>query len=168
MCRREGHRPTNAEMRTVDRAEHILVLDTNVVLDLLLFGDPQTTFLQEALLKGHLRWCATSAMRDELVRVLAYPHIALRLQRRACQVGALLQTFDRQVTTVPMAPRASCVCKDPDDQKFIDLAVEHRACLLSKDSQVLRMARRLERLGVTVARTWGEVHEAGRPVPTAH
>jgi hypothetical protein len=46
------------------------------------------------------------------------------------------------------------VCKDPDDQKFIDLAAALPATLLSKDAQVLALARRLERLGVSVLRCW--------------
>ena len=41
-------------------------------------------------------------------------------------------------------------CRDPDDQMFIDLAVAHRAQLLSKDALVLRLARRLRPLGVVV------------------
>jgi putative PIN family toxin of toxin-antitoxin system len=151
----------------VNRTEQAVVLDTNVVLDLFLFNDPQTEALRAALLQGRLGWHATPAMREELARVLDYPHIADRLRQRGNTPEALLQAFDLQVITVPAAPRASCVCKDPDDQKFIDLAVEHRACLISKDGQVLRMARRLSRLGVTVARTWGEAHGTGRAVASA-
>jgi predicted nucleic acid-binding protein len=39
-------------------------------------------------------------------------------------------------------------CADPDDQKFIDLAVQHKAQLLSKDRAVLCMAKRLQVLEV--------------------
>ena len=39
-------------------------------------------------------------------------------------------------------------CKDPDDQRFIDLALAHRAGLLSKDQAVLCMAKRMRALGV--------------------
>jgi predicted nucleic acid-binding protein len=48
----------------------------------------------------------------------------------------------------PDAPKASCTCKDADDQKFIDLAVQHGAALHSKDAQVLCMKKRLARCGV--------------------
>ena len=40
------------------------------------------------------------------------------------------------------------MCKDPDDQQFIDLAVQHGAILLSKDQAVLRLRKRLMALGV--------------------
>jgi predicted nucleic acid-binding protein len=53
-----------------------------------------------------------------------------------------------------VAPRAAQVCKDPDDQKFIDLAVTHRAPLLSKDHAVLKLRKRLLVQGVPVARTY--------------
>jgi predicted nucleic acid-binding protein len=46
------------------------------------------------------------------------------------------------------------VCKDEDDQQFIDLAVAHQALLLSKDKQVLRLTNRLARLGVAVRQKW--------------
>jgi predicted nucleic acid-binding protein len=49
------------------------------------------------------------------------------------------------------------VCKDPDDQKFIDLAVVHKALLISKDKQVLRLTNRLARLSVRVQKTF-ETH----------
>ena len=44
-------------------------------------------------------------------------------------------------------------CKDPDDQKFIDLAVAHGATLLSKDRAVLALKKRLERLDVRAGTT---------------
>jgi predicted nucleic acid-binding protein len=53
-----------------------------------------------------------------------------------------------------VAAKASYICKDADDQKFIDLAVAHQALLLSKDKQVLRLTNRLARLGVLVRRAW--------------
>ena len=49
---------------------------------------------------------------------------------------------------VPVAPKATVTCRDADDQKFIDLAVAHKAMLLSKDNAVLCMSKRLLALGV--------------------
>ena len=124
------------------------VIDTNIVLDLWVFEDPSSDILRQAVLTGQTRWLATHAMREELARVLDYPHIARRLHQRALQAGTVLEQFDRHVQLQPDAPRAPCVCKDADDQKFIDLAVQHGAALLSKDAQVLCMKNRLARCGV--------------------
>ena len=129
-----------------------VVVDTNIALDLLVFSDAAATSLRRALDAGRLRWIATPAMRCELALVLAYPHIAARLQRHALEAAAVLAGFDARVRLLQEAPRASCVCKDADDQKFIDLAAEHGALLLSKDRAVLRLRKRLaERHGAQVA-----------------
>ena len=48
-------------------------------------------------------------------------------------------------------PRVAYVCKDADDQKFIDLAAAHRAILLSKDKAVICMRKRLLTLDAHVA-----------------
>ena len=131
-----------------------LVLDTNIVLDLFVFEDPATAALRERLADPGSRWLATAAMREELLRVLGYPAIAARLSARARPAAEVLAAFDRHTQTVAAAPKAAFVCKDADDQKFIDLAVAHRAALVSKDDQVLRLARRLATLGVPVCRRW--------------
>ena len=56
-----------------------VVVDTNVALDLLIFSDPRTAPLRTLLAQGRLDWIATQVMRDELERVLAYPHIVSRM-----------------------------------------------------------------------------------------
>ena len=135
----------------------LLVLDTNIVLDLWWFEDPRVEPLHAALLARQVRWLATAPMRDELARVLTYPHLTRRPRRR--EQDPLVE-FDRHAVLVPPAARAPYVCKDPDDQPFIDLAAAHTATLLSKDAQVLALARRLERLGVRVTRCWEPVNPA--------
>ena len=131
---------------------HHLVLDTNIVLDMLVFRDPRTHALHAAVfdepVKPDLLWLATAPMREELARVLAYPHIAVRLAFHGLQAGQVLSQFDACARIVPVEPKALATCKDPDDQKFIDLAVSHGATLLSKDKAVLCMRKRLVKLGV--------------------
>ena len=124
-----------------------IVLDTNIVLDLLVFNDPAAHVLRVHLECGGLQWLGTMAMRDELERVLAYPKIAPRLAYYGHSAAVILERLDALSKTVPAAPKAGVTCKDADDQKFIDLAVQHRTLLLSKDRAVLCMARRLQALG---------------------
>ena len=128
-----------------------LVLDTNIVLDLLLFQNPQAQGLRQALDQQEMRWLATPPMREELARVLAYPKIAPGLTRLGHSLASLLAQWDALVSVVEVAPRCAVRCRDPDDQMFIDLAVAHRAQLLSKDALVLRLAKRLLPLGVVVS-----------------
>ncbi len=125
-----------------------IVLDTNIVLDLYVFKNPATIPLQASLEKGIHRWIATQPMRDELERVLAYLQIAPRLAFYQLTASDVLAQFDMFTQLEPIAPKASVTCKDVDDQKFVDLAVQYRAVLLSKDNAVLCMAKRLLASGV--------------------
>lgn len=139
-----------------------LVLDTNIVLDLFVFADPATPALRAALDTGGVRWIATQAMRDELERVLAYTHILPRMAYYQVTATDLLAQFDAQVALHEVAPRARFICKDADDQKFIDLAVAHQALLLSKDKAVLTLAKRLRTLGVETAARFALLPESAR------
>ena len=128
-----------------------VVLDTNIALDLLVFEDPSVKPLAAQIESGLLRWIGTQAMRDELERVLAYEHIAARMQARGLPASGVLERFDRHVLLVDAPAPATLTCSDPDDQKFIDLAVAHACMLLSKDAAVLAMARRLAAVQVSAA-----------------
>ena len=145
-------------MTAMRDATDMLVIDTNIALDLFVFQDPSTTLLREWLEGDRCDWIATAPMREELVRVLAYPQVERRLSAQSRPAQEVLDAFDRQVRLVPQAPKAPYTCKDPDDQKFIDLAVAHRATLLSKDAAVLSMTKRLARVDVQVCREWSALH----------
>nr|WP_283254463.1 putative toxin-antitoxin system toxin component, PIN family [Ramlibacter paludis] len=131
-----------------------MVLDTNVVLDLLVFGDAAAQPVKQGLADGALRWLATAAMREELARVLAYPKLAPRVAYHRGSADAVLEDFDRHVELVDVPAKAGVTCGDPDDQKFIDLAVAHRCPLVSKDFEVLRMKKRLAQLEVAAVSCW--------------
>lgn len=137
-----------------------VVLDTNIVLDLWLYKDAATPALLEALETKTVQWLATQVMRDELERVLAYTHIVKRLAFNQLAAEDILAQFDAHAQLMPVAAKALYVCKDGDDQKFIDLAAEHTTQLISKDKAVLTMRNRMARLGVAV----GKVFPAALPV----
>jgi len=127
-----------------------IVLDTNIVLDAFLFNDPAAEPIRQALANKELDWLATHPMRDELARVLAYPKIAARLAFYKLSASDVLARFDQNARIVDVAPKASVTCSDADDQKFIDLAVQHCALLLSKDGDVFSMKKRLAAQGIRV------------------
>ena len=131
------------------------VIDTNCVLDLRLFNDPRTIRLRRALEAGQIRWLATSAMAIELERVLTYPAVQRAWQRLGHlppegapeSAASVMRWFHGHAGLCDSAPFSGLRCQDPDDQMFIDLAVAHRAILLSKDHRVLRLGRRMQGLG---------------------
>ena len=126
------------------------VIDTNIVLDLWLFEDPATIPLRAALQSGAISHLATASMRDELERVLAYPHLVKRMAKSNIQAQDILNRFDEHLLAVEPAAKALFTCKDPDDQKFIDLAVANAVPLLSKDKAILCMKKRLFQSGVVL------------------
>ena len=148
-----------------------LVLDTNIVLDLLVFADPATALLRQLLQAGALGWMATAPMRSELERVLAYDHIAPRVAFYGLDTARVLAAFDAQARRVPVAARVpAVVCKDADDQPFLDLAAAHGAVLLSKDRAVLALRKRLRSHGADVGTVLVQARPgagAGVPVPRA-
>ncbi|MDP1644181.1 MAG: putative toxin-antitoxin system toxin component, PIN family [Thiobacillus sp.] len=119
----------------------LLVIDTNVVLDLLHFDDASARPLRLALEDGRVRCMVTDATLEEWRRVLAYPEFALDPTQQAALVAryqALAETA-RTVEVDAGLPR----CSDTDDQKFIELAAAVRAQgLVSKDRAVLKLRRR--------------------------
>ncbi|MBI2727915.1 MAG: putative toxin-antitoxin system toxin component, PIN family [Polaromonas sp.] len=131
----------------------LIVIDTNIVLDVVVFGDAAALPLKQALECGKLDWLATPPMRDELERVLAYAQIVPRLAFYKLKVEDVLAAFDKHARIVEVAAKAPVTCSDADDQGFIDLAVAHKAMLLSKDKAVTSMTKRLLAYGVVVRRT---------------
>lgn len=121
-----------------------IVLDTNVLLDWLVFGDPSCVGFSGAILAGQLRWLAAHPMREEWNDVLARGVGA----NRSPEVAALADIWSRHANILP-APASQapgrpfdCRCTDPDDQIFIDLALSSGArWLLSRDRAVLKLAR---------------------------
>jgi putative PIN family toxin of toxin-antitoxin system len=120
-----------------------LVLDTNIVLDLFVFKDKSVMELGAAIANKEVTWFATPAMRDELASVLSYRQIGLRMDAAQESPSSVLERFDAHAKIVEAPAAAAVKCRDPDDQKFIDLAVAHDALLLSKDDHVLALRRKL-------------------------
>jgi len=127
-----------------------LVLDTNVCLDLFVFGDPRCADLLAALREGRVEAVTRDDCRAEWHAVLGYPQLALAPERRAQAAAA----FDACVRCLPPAQAAYAGqrlprCADPDDQKFLELAADTNATvLLSRDDALLRLARRTARDGL--------------------
>ena len=128
-----------------------IVLDTNVVLDWLVFRSADSEQLRECLIQGKVRWLASTAMRDELFHVLARGTLAAWSPNHV----EICTAWDRHCLPVnaltPAGAASQLRCSDPDDQKFIDLAVAHGArWLLSKDRAVLKLAGRARLFGVQI------------------
>jgi uncharacterized protein len=126
-----------------------LVFDTNVWLDWLVFDDAGVSALRHAVVAGRAELWTDEGCLSELARVLGYPLFASALDPEvqaahlaaASQVVRMLNRQDAayEATHDDALPR----CRDPDDQKFLELARDCRAShLVTKDKALLELARR--------------------------
>lgn len=128
-----------------------LVLDTNTVLDWLVFRDPSAALFSQAVCSGAVRWLACPRMREELTRTLGYRSLV----KWKPDSEHVLSHFDAHALVLPEPPPApsSLRCSDADDQVFLDLALAHGASwLLSHDRALLRLARRTRALGLHIVK----------------
>ena len=132
-----------------------LVLDTNVVIDWLVFDDAFLAAFREQVRQGRVEIVTHAPACDELRRVLGYRELKLTVERQA-QVFASYQTqtthLDWQTSpTQPPIPQGFPRCRDPDDNPFLHLAWHSRAdALVSRDNAVLKLARRVRRFGFQI------------------
>lgn len=124
-----------------------IVLDTNVCLDLFVFRDPRWQSLLDAMQAGAVETVTRADCRMEWTLVLAYAKLGLD---DAAQQAALAE-FDRWITLVEPLDHGAALplCKDKDDQKFLEVAAASGAAVLvSKDKALLKLARRTRKLGL--------------------
>lgn len=123
-----------------------IVLDTNVVLDLVVFQDAGVEPLRRAIESGGVALITSTECLEELRRVLPYPELNLD---PAAQASAYAWFESRiEVLDVPASPPLLPRCRDADDQKFLALAwASGAAHLVTKDKALLELAPRIARLG---------------------
>ena len=115
-----------------------LVLDTNVILDLLVFRDPTAEPIRHLLDAKLVDAVRSEASMLELVDVIQRPIFKLSQQEQEI-ILLVWESLTRLVenTAIESAP---FICRDLDDQIFLDMAYSIRpAVLFSKDLRVLEL-----------------------------
>ena len=140
-----------------------LVLDTNVCLDLFVFRDPRWTALLSALRQSQVQAFTRADCRMEWTLVLAYARLGLSTAQQAAALAEFDQLtslaemsmdIDTKIDTKVGSRDASKtvqlpVCRDTDDQKFIELAATIGAdALVTKDKLLLKLARKTRKLAL--------------------
>jgi uncharacterized protein len=134
-----------------------LVLDTNVVLDWLVFEDAGVEPLRRGIEARRITVITYAPALEELERVLGYPQLKLDASTQAQVLDEYRATAS--MATVPegysierlMLPEGFPRCRDPDDDHFLALA-HHAAAdaLVSKDRAVLKLRKRARKFGVRI------------------
>ncbi len=129
------------------RVKPLLVIDTNVWLDILYWGDAQTVQLASDIESGAVDVCITLAAIEELADVIARKQFAIEPERQLTLLKHVLSVS----TLVAPPSKATAKCRDADDQKFLDLTQSVGAdYLVTKDKLVLKAGKRLKKYGVLV------------------
>jgi len=124
-----------------------VVLDTNIWIDLLVFDDPIARPVRDALVEHRLMALMAQRCRDELAVVLTYPQFASREIDNDAALAWVDAHTHRIVVPEDAAPPAQLpLCRDRDDQKFLEAARDgHAHWLVSKDKAVLKLRSRVTR-----------------------
>lgn len=116
-----------------------VVLDTGVIVSALLFAQSRLSWLRSEWAAGAITPLASQATVDELIRVLAYP----KFQLTDGEIQAVLAAYLPFCETVSAKGRRSPSlpeCRDPADQKFLELAKRGKAvALVTGDRDLLAL-----------------------------
>ena len=118
-----------------------VVIDTNLVLSALVFGNGRLTPLRQAWQSQRIRPIISRVTVTELIRVLAYPKFKLT----ADEQQELLADYLPHCKTVriPEPPPKTPPCRDVFDIPFMELAIAGKAtALITGDRDLLSLACR--------------------------
>lgn len=148
-----------------------LVLDTNVVIDWLVFDDAFLASFRELVRARSVQVITHAPAVEELQRVLGYPILKLSVERQAAvfeQYTSLATLFEADsaragaLTSADVLAAAGAAmpselplgfprCRDSDDDPFLELAWRAGAeALVSRDKAVLKLARKARKFGFQI------------------
>ena len=126
----------------------VVVLDTNLVLSALVFASGRLAPLRSAWQTGRCIPLVSQATASELMRVLGYPTFKLSAADREELLADYLP-YCRSVRIPARLPKLP-LCRDANDQMFIELAAVGKAVwLVTGDKDLLVLAAAFNRPIVT-------------------
>jgi len=126
-----------------------VVIDTQILMEWLVFKDAKVAPLVRALEQGQIRWIGSPAMLGELRHVLSRG-IAAKFAPDLPLIEQAFARFCRAIDAPPL-PAVRLVCRDKNDQMFVDLAIAERArWLISRDRDLLALAKRARAAGLAI------------------
>ena len=143
-----------------------LILDTNIWLDWLVFEDPSIAPIKAAVAAKRVEIFIDAACEAELERALGYDlgrkfTLAAAAQgERLAECRRVAHRIDSHLLEAERARLPSC--RDPDDQKFLEAALNSRAdFLLTKDQALLELARYPAPFRILTPKGFAEIEAGG-------
>lgn len=119
------------------------VCDTNVVVSALVFSAGRLSQIRTAWAGGHLVPLVSRATVAELMRVLTYPKFHLTPDEQSELLADYLPFAE--TIHLPDSPLDLPNCRDPDDAKFLQLAVGARTdWLITGDPDLLELSGQVD------------------------
>lgn len=116
-----------------------VVFDTNTVISALLFAKGRLAWLRAVWRQGNALPLVSRATTEELLRVLAYPKFQLAQNEREELLGEFLPFAE--IVDVVSSALGLPHCRDPHDQKFLQLAAAGEAdALVTGDADLLALS----------------------------
>lgn len=118
-----------------------IVLDTNVLISALFKRESTSAQILSLWRAGKLDLLVSQDVLSELKRVLSYPRVQKRLIYSEKEITRLLDLLSTDGTLLSPQEHINAIKDDPDDDKFVTLAVTGQAnYLVSGDSHLLDVA----------------------------
>ena len=128
-----------------------LVLDTNIVLSGLLWRGPPYSLLTHIGQNPGIQLFSSQGLLDELADVLIRPSPAKRLELINKTALEVLADYLSAVTVLLPQPLARPVCRDPDDDEVLALALLAQAQAIVSGDNDLLVLQRFEGIAIITA-----------------
>lgn len=140
-----------------------LVLDTNVVTSALLWRGIPYQLLQTVRQRVNLQLYSSAALLEELADVLTRPSLVRQLAVIGEQAADVLLDYTSAVEIIEAPPLAKPVCRDPDDDDVLALALAAQADLIVSGDQDMLVLGQFEDIPILTARAALERFAAAAP-----
>jgi putative PIN family toxin of toxin-antitoxin system len=113
-----------------------VVIDTNIIISTLVFNTGRLHWLKDAWSEQIITPLVDPACSEELLRALTYPKFKLSAE----EIGILLEDYlpyTKVIKITEPQPGRTPKCRDPHDQKFLQLAYAGKVHALITGDKVL-------------------------------
>jgi uncharacterized protein len=128
------------------------VLDTNTVLSALLWRGPPYSLLTHIAQQAGMQLFSSPALLDELADVLGRPSMTRRLGQIDRAAHEVLRDYVQAVTVLEVEPLPQPVCRDPDDDAVLALALRAQADVIVSGDKDLLVLGGFEGIAIMQAR----------------